>query len=159
MKKIVTNWGLYPKVETKYSLPSYYDEIIEIVKSKNSIIARGNGRCYGDGSLSNNIISTLNLNRIIFFNQDSSLIRVQSGILLSSLLEYIIPLGFFLPVTPGTKLITVGGAFASDIHGKNHHNDGVFSDHVSNILLLNETCELLSINDGNELFNKTAFQF
>jgi FAD/FMN-containing dehydrogenase/short-subunit dehydrogenase len=152
----ITNWGLYPNAKSKLYSPNSYKDIIDYVKSTDQLIARGNGRCYGDAALANNIISTLNLNSIINFDNNSGIIRVQSGILLSTLLEYIIPFGFFLPVTPGTKFITVGGAFASDIHGKNHHIDGVFSDHVSEILILNEICQVLNIKNGEEMFYKTA---
>lgn len=152
----ITNWGLYPNAKSKLYHPNTYKDIIDYVKSTDQLIARGNGRCYGDAALANNIITTLNLNSIINFDKNSGIIRVQSGILLSTLLEYIIPFGFFLPVTPGTKFITVGGAFASDIHGKNHHIDGVFSDHVSEILILNEICEVLNIKNGEEMFYKTA---
>jgi decaprenylphospho-beta-D-ribofuranose 2-oxidase len=156
MNRKISNWGLFPNKYTKIYTPSSYIEVIELIKNNRQVIARGNGRCYGDSSLSNNIISTLRLNSILNFNIDQGTIRVQSGILLSSILEYIVPFGFFLPVTPGTKFITVGGAFASDIHGKNHHIDGVFSDHVTEILLLNESLDLLKLNYGDDLFFKSA---
>ena len=64
-----------------------------------------------------------------------------------SILEVIVPKGYFLPVTPGTKFISIGGAFASDIHGKNHHIEGVFSDHVTEIKLINQDAEIVQLSD------------
>ena len=124
MRKEVANWGLYPTIKANVFEPHSYNEIIHCIKNNESIIARGNGKCYGDASLSKNIISTSNLNKIISFDEQNGIIQCQSGVLLSSILELIVPKGYFLPVTPGTKFISIGGAFASDIHGKNHHIDG-----------------------------------
>jgi FAD/FMN-containing dehydrogenase len=93
-------------------------------------IPRGNGRCYGDASLANKTISTLNYNRILSFDIANGIFECQSGLVLDRILEVIVPKGWFLPVTPGTKFITVGGAVGSDVHGKNHHVDGSFSNHI-----------------------------
>ncbi len=100
------------------------------VLSNDGLIARGNGRCYGDSSLGENILSTLKLNHFLSFDADQGFIECESGVLLSDILDVIVPIGFFLPVTPGTKYITVGGAIAADVHGKNHHCEGSFSNHV-----------------------------
>ena len=97
-----------------------------------------------------------NINKIIAFNEQEGLLHCQSGVLLSEILLLVVPKGFFLPVTPGTKYITVGGAFASDIHGKNHHVDGVFSDHVSFIKLINAAGEIVTVKPEDELFQQTA---
>jgi decaprenylphospho-beta-D-ribofuranose 2-oxidase len=156
MKKKITNWGSYPIVNTIEYNPKDYNDIRHIIQKNKYIIARGNGKCYGDASLAPNIISTLDLNKIISFDRDLGLIKCQSGVLLSSILEIIVPSGYFLPVSPGTKFITIGGAFASDIHGKNHHIDGVFSDHVEEITLINESGELLDLCPKDPLFIKTA---
>lgn len=135
-KKTISNWGNYPKVQAEVTAPVFVEEINSIVKSKGSIIARGNGRCYGDVSLSENILSTLKLNHITAFEKANGMITCQSGVLLSDILEFSVPRGYFLPVTPGTKFITVGGALASDVHGKNHHAEGCFSNHVSYFKLI-----------------------
>jgi decaprenylphospho-beta-D-ribofuranose 2-oxidase len=156
MKKKVTNWGLYPSVESEICSPSTYQEIIHLIGQNSSLIARGNGRCYGDASLASNIISTLDLNKIISFDQLTGIVVCQSGVLLSTLLEHIVPHGFFLPITPGTKYITIGGAFASDIHGKNHHVEGVFSDHVVSIKLISSDGVIIDVLSDNELFIQTA---
>jgi decaprenylphospho-beta-D-ribofuranose 2-oxidase len=156
VRKEVANWGLYPIISSNVFEPHSYDEIIHFIKNNESIIARGNGKCYGDASLSKNIIATTSLNKIISFDEQNGIIQCQSGVLLSSILELIVPKGYFLPITPGTKFITIGGAFASDIHGKNHHIEGVFSDHVTEIKLINQKAELVKLSQNETLFIQTA---
>ena len=156
MRKEVANWGLYPTISANVFEPHSYNEVINLIKNNESIIARGNGKCYGDASLSKNIISTTSLNKIISFDEQNGIIQCQSGVLLSSMVELIVPKGYFLPVSPGTKFITIGGAFASDIHGKNHHIEGVFSDHVTEIKLINQNAELVQLSQNDPLFIQTA---
>ena len=125
--------------------------------SNEELIARGNGRCYGDASLQNTIISTAKWNKFINFDRQNGLIEVEAGVKLDEILEVSIPSGFFISVTPGTKFITVGGAIASDIHGKNHHVDGCFSDHLIYFDLMIENGDILrcSRNEYPELFWST----
>jgi FAD/FMN-containing dehydrogenase len=130
MKKKIANWGNYPVVETEEKSFSFIEELAQIVADNRPLIARGNGRCYGDASLAGNTVSTLKYNKILSFDAASGVFACQSGITLDEVLEVIVPRGWFLPVTPGTKLITIGGAVASDVHGKNHHVDGSFSRHI-----------------------------
>lgn len=137
-KKKITNWALYPEKEVTWFEPSSVPEIQELVKNYDNLIARGNGRCYGDLSLAPVTVSMLRLNKFISFNYISGEITCEAGVLLSEVLEVVVPKGYFLPVTPGTKFITVGGAIASNIHGKNHHVDGTFADHVLWIELVDE---------------------
>ena len=145
MPSLIYNWGLFPINRCEVHNITNYDEIICLVKTNNFIIARGNGRCYGDASLSKNIVSTIPLNKILHLDESNGIICCQSGVLLDEILNQVVPKGFFLPVTPGTKLITVGGALASDIHGKNHHIDGVFSDHVISFKLINKSGEIIIV--------------
>ena len=94
---------------------------------KNKIIIRGNGRSYGDSAIQKNTtISSLRHNNIISFDEKLGLIKVQSGLILKDLLEFIIPKGWFVPVSPGTKYVTLGGMIASNVYGKNQHLDGCF---------------------------------
>lgn len=139
----VFNWGMFPKVDAVQFYADNYNEIAGIVKANDTIIARGNGRCYGDSSLQKNIFSTLSLNSIIHFDETNGIINCQSGVLLSEILEVIVPKGYFLPVTPGTKFITIGGAVASNIHGKNHHKDGAIANYIQSFELMIETTEIL----------------
>ena len=150
----VSNWGNFPEVEKEIKSEDSLLKIKEFVKNNNEIIARGNGRCYGDASLSEHIFSTKRLNKFISFDRLNGIIECESGVLLSEILEVIVPQGYFLFVTPGTKFISVGGAIASDVHGKNHHAEGCFSEYVLEFDLLNENGEVLkcSRQENSEKF-------
>jgi len=143
-KQKVSNWGNFPVVEKEMRSEDSLAKIQEYVRNHHEIIARGNGRCYGDAALAENIFSTKRLNKFISFDRLNGIIECESGVLLSDVLEVIIPQGYFLYVTPGTKYITVGGAIASDVHGKNHHAEGCFSEYVLEFSLLNENGEVLN---------------
>ncbi len=142
--KKVTNWGNFPVVEKEIKSDDSLEKIKQFVKNNNEIIARGNGRCYGDASLAEHIFSTKRLNKFISFDRLKGIIECESGVLLSEVLEVTVPQGYFLYVTPGTKFVTVGGAIASDVHGKNHHAEGCFSDWVLEFTLLNENSEVIT---------------
>lgn len=140
----VTNWGNFPVVEKEIKSEDSIEKIKDFVRNNNEVIARGNGRCYGDASLSEHIFSTKRLNKFISFDRLNGLIECESGVLLSEILEVIVPQGYFLYVTPGTKFISVGGAIASDVHGKNHHAEGCFSEYLETFSLLNENSEVIT---------------
>ena len=142
-KQTVTNWGNFPVVEKEMKSEDSAVKIQQYVRNHHDIIARGNGRCYGDAALSENIFSTKRLNKFISFDRLNGVIDCEAGVLLSDVLEVIVPQGYFLFVTPGTKFITVGGAIASDVHGKNHHAEGCFSEYVIEFSLMNEKGEIL----------------
>jgi len=156
--KKVTNWGNFPSIEAEVTQSSDIAEIQKLVRGQSSLIARGNGRCYGDSSLNGNIFSTLKLNKFLSFDREESTIECESGILLSEILDVIVPQRFFLPVTPGTKYITLGGAIAADVHGKNHHCEGGFADHVIDLRLLTASGESVqcSRTENAELFGRHA---
>lgn len=139
----VTNWGNFPVVEKEIKSEDSLSKIKKFVRENNEVIARGNGRCYGDASLSEHIFSTKRLNKFISFDRLNGIIECESGVLLSEILEVTVQQGYFLYVTPGTKFISVGGAIASDVHGKNHHAEGCFSEYVLEFSLLNENGEVL----------------
>lgn len=130
MKKEIANWGNYPVIQSDEKTFSFKEELKQYILNTKHFIPRGNGRCYGDASLADHTICTLKFNKILSFDIVNGIFECESGITLDQVLEVIVPKGWFLPVTPGTKFITVGGAVASDIHGKNHHVDGCFSHHV-----------------------------
>jgi decaprenylphospho-beta-D-ribofuranose 2-oxidase len=130
MKKKIANWSNYPVMETEEKTFVFEEQLSEAFQYSHNIIARGNGRCYGDASLAQHTISTLKYDKILSFDTEKGIFECQSGLTLDKILEVIVPKGWFLPVTPGTKFITIGGAIASDVHGKNHHVDGCFSRHV-----------------------------
>lgn len=140
----VTNWGNYPIVEKEMKSDDSFRKIKEFILDHNEVIARGNGRCYGDASLGEHIFSTKKLNKFISFDRLNGVIECESGVLLSDVLEISVPQGYFLYVTPGTKFVSVGGAIASDVHGKNHHAEGCFSEYVIEFKLMIENGEVIT---------------
>jgi decaprenylphospho-beta-D-ribofuranose 2-oxidase len=158
MKKTIANWGNYPVVETDEKTFSQTNQLSDILVNSEGVIARGNGRCYGDASLAKNTISTLKYDKILSFDTETGIFECQSGLTLDKILEVIVPKGWFLPVTPGTKFITVGGAVASDVHGKNHHVDGCFSAHIidMDVLLANGQTITCSSQLSSDLFWATC---
>ncbi|HSR88309.1 MAG TPA: FAD-binding oxidoreductase, partial [Pontiella sp.] len=129
MRKIA-DWGNYPVIEADVSGFDNTEQLRKTLEVPGEVIAFGNGRSYGDSSLQNRILLTRRFSKFISFDETSGALCCQAGVLLSEILEVFVPRGWFLPVTPGTKLITVGGAIAADVHGKNHHVDGSFGRHI-----------------------------
>jgi len=158
MKKKIANWGNYPVMESNEVEFRSINELKQIVSTSKSAIARGNGRCYGDASLGDVTISTLKFDKILFFDKANGVFECQSGVTLDQILEVIVPEGWFLPVTPGTKFVTIGGVVASDVHGKNHHVDGAFSKHVIELSLMLSNSEIItcSKNKNADLFEATC---
>lgn len=158
MKKVIANWGNYPAMESDEQLFSYDEQLQEIIRTSPHFIPRGNGRCYGDASLAGETVNTLKYDKILSFDTANGIFECQSGLTLDQILEVIVPKGWFLPVTPGTKFITVGGAIGSDVHGKNHHVDGTFGQHVvdMDIILADGTQVTCSTTDHADLFEATC---
>ena len=150
------SWGNIHTLSSKKTSPNYIGDT-KFSTQKNTIL--GNGRSYGDQSVTQNgtQILTKKLNRFISFDSKSGIIKAEGGVLLSQIIDQIVPLGWFLPVTPGTKFITLAGAVANDVHGKNHHKVGSFGNFVNSIgLLRSDNGELiLSRSQNIELFNLT----
>ena len=157
---LVSGWGRYPIIESEILTPFTSDHALQQLNSRafDKIIPRGMGRSYGDSSLAAHMLSSSYLNHILEFNDDTGLVRVQSGVSLDDLLNVFLPRGWFLNVTPGTRFISVGGAIASDVHGKNHHIDGCFSNFVKSISLLIADGSIItcSPNENSELFYATC---
>ena len=129
MRKI-SDWGNYPVIEADVSGFDTVDQLRKKLDQPGEVIAFGNGRSYGDASLQNRILLTRRFNKFLSFDDSTGELRCQAGVLLSEILDAFVHQGWFLPVTPGTKLITVGGAIAADVHGKNHHVVGSFGQHI-----------------------------
>jgi len=154
----LNSWGMYPQVENNVLRFSDEKVLENIVKKSDNLIAYGNGRSYGDSALAKNIIEVKPHNYFLGFDEQKGLLTVQAGVLLSEILESFVPRGWFLKVTPGTKLITIGGAIASDVHGKNHHVEGCFSECVESfkIMLADGVVVNSSREENPELFLATC---
>jgi FAD/FMN-containing dehydrogenase len=130
----LAGWGRYPVVE---GLEWKSEQLAAI--SKNATLSRGLGRSYGDSSLPAGadcpVVTTTLADRLLSFDPVSGRLRAEAGATLFQLNRVFLRQGWFVPVSPGTQFVTLGGMIASDVHGKNHHVDGCFGEHVSSIQL------------------------
>jgi FAD/FMN-containing dehydrogenase len=129
------SWGRYPKTAHHRVLrPAWNDQVPAILVSApaGSLLPYGLGRSYGDSCLNagRDLVDCRRLNRILSFDETSGVLRCESGVSLADIIDVFLPQGWFLPVTPGTRFVTVGGAIANDVHGKNHHCAGTFGSHI-----------------------------
>jgi len=149
-------WGRFPTARTRVTRPEQMAALAELVTAQPELIARGLGRSYGDAAVapSGVTLMTERLNRFLDFNAATGVVRCEAGVTIEDLLRHLLPRGFFPPVTPGTKFVTLGGALACDVHGKSHHKDGSFSRHVSQFTLLTAAGSLVpcSREQNPELF-------
>ena len=126
------SWGRFPKLFAEVR-PLFWKEDFPVSPDAGTkILAVGMGRSYGDVCLLQHgtLLTTPNLDRLISFDAETGLLRCEAGVTLAEILDFAVPRGWFLPVSPGTKYVTVGGAIANDIHGKNHHVAGTFGLHT-----------------------------
>jgi FAD/FMN-containing dehydrogenase len=158
--KVPRSWGRYPLVDPREVVPIYWlDEIPDLAKFQQPVLPFAYGRSYGDSCLNEDGITldVSHLKRFIAFDEEKGLLRCEAGVSLAEALEVIVPRGWFLPVTPGTKYISVGGAIANDVHGKNHHRAGTFGCHVTQFELLRSdgTHMLCSPDQNREMYRAT----
>lgn len=132
------SWGRYPKAHHKTLPFSSRFDALPILNKDEHVLAFGAGRSYGDACLNDGhfLIPMTPNDKFMAFNAELGLLRCEAGVTLEEILRLIVPQGWFLPVTPGTQFVTVGGAIANDIHGKNHHCDGNFGHHLQQFELL-----------------------
>jgi FAD/FMN-containing dehydrogenase len=155
------SWGRYPQAAQKV-FPFHWraQELPSELYSSESFLPYGNGRSYGDSCLNDGgaLLDCRKLNRFIHFCEETGLLKCEAGVLLSEVLQLAVPRGWFPPVTPGTRFVTLGGALANDIHGKNHHSAGTFSRHVRRFELLRSDGSriLCSPEENVEWFQATA---
>lgn len=136
MSRVGQSWGLYPQAHQTIIDISHRLQRIPLMGG--TMLPYGNGRSYGDSCLNDGgvLLRTRCMDRYLRFDPLSGQLECESGVLLADILDLVVPQGWFLPVTPGTRFITVGGAIANDVHGKNHHVTGTFGRHVLNFELL-----------------------
>jgi FAD/FMN-containing dehydrogenase len=154
------SWGRYPKPRHRaLKTVRWQEEMPDLSTLKQSILPVGYGRSYGDSCLNDNgiLIDTTELHNFIAFDEQNGLLRCEAGVMLSEILEVMMPRGWFLPVTPGTRFVSVAGAIANDVHGKNHHKAGTFGCHVTQLELLRSNGERLicSPTENANLFRAT----
>ena len=161
IKKIsLSGWGNNISIFSNVYNPENNDEIINIIlKNKiSNFITRGLGRSYGDSSLADNVISLENYKKVFTFDKSEGILECSSNYSLGELMKIILEKGWFFNVTPGSKFVTIGGAIASDVHGKNHHLDGSFSNYVISLKIITAEGKLYncSKNENSQLFQATC---
>jgi FAD/FMN-containing dehydrogenase len=136
MTRVGESWGRYPCAQQQEIRTLRHRD--EALPDRPSMLAYGNGRSYGDSCLNDGgtLLHTRPLDRLMAFDAATGLLRCEAGMLLAEILDFAVPRGWFLPVTPGTRFVTMGGATANDVHGKNHHVAGTFGRHVRAFELL-----------------------
>ncbi len=154
------SWGRYPTVEPGEIRPLYWlSDVPHLGDFEQPVLPYAYGRSYGDSCLIEGgvALDVSHLDRFISFDEEEGLLRCEAGVSLAEILEVMVPRGWFLPVTPGTKFVSVAGAIANDVHGKNHHRGGTFGCHVTRFELLRSNGDRLicSPTENSELFRAT----
>ncbi len=127
----LSGWGRYPVHHARMETPRDEAALRALVTEKTQMIARGNGRAYGDSAINPSAtIDMRGMNRMLAFDTESGQLTVEAGVILGDIIAAFLPRGWFPMVTPGTKFVSVGGAIAADVHGKNHHKEGSFRNSV-----------------------------
>ncbi|MEO3974084.1 FAD-binding oxidoreductase [Streptomyces sp. CAU 1734] len=156
----VSGWGRTAPTTAYLLRPRTPAEAAEAVRDWGARggIARGLGRAYGDAAQSagGTVLDMTGLRRIHSIDTGTGTVVCDAGVSLHRLMEVLLPLGWFVPVTPGTRQVTVGGAVGADVHGKNHHVSGSFSRHVRELELLTADGSVHRVAPGDELFDATA---
>ncbi|MCP1624156.1 FAD-binding oxidoreductase [Pseudomonas nitroreducens] len=164
MARSLASWGRYPYTPQDLHACAWQSELPallhQLAENPQGTLPYGNGRSYGDSclALSGELLQTRQLDRLITADWKTGIVRAEAGVTLAEILAVAIPRGWFLPVTPGTKFVTLGGAVANDVHGKNHHIRGTFGRHVQCFGLLRSDQQqplLCSTQENTELYRAT----
>lgn len=152
------SWGRTPRVRQKTVTLRWLKDDVAFEKFS-SVLPYGQGRSYGDSCLNDGgaLLLTSSLDRLMAFDAENGVLKCEAGATFDEILKVIVPRGWFLPVSPGTRFVSAGGAVANDIHGKNHHRAGTFGAHVRRFELLRSTGERLicSPEENVDLFKAT----
>jgi decaprenylphospho-beta-D-ribofuranose 2-oxidase len=159
-RRQLAGWGrTNPSVATVHTAGSDA-ELVRLVTDAGSrgVLARGLGRSYGDAAQNGGgvVVDMTARDRVLSVDSQTALVEVEAGASLDQLMRHLLPLGLFVPVSPGTRQVTVGGAIAADIHGKNHHVDGSFGRHVVALDLLCADGTIRELTPGSDLFWATV---
>jgi FAD/FMN-containing dehydrogenase len=158
--QIFSGWGNVIRAEHEVLTAVSRQAAFPTLRPGQTLLPYGNGRSYGDTCLNSGatLLQMRALDRFIDFDTQTGVLVCEAGVLLSDILRLIVPRGWFVPVTPGTQFVTVGGAIANDVHGKNHHLAGTFARHVRRFELLRSDDRRLicSLEQNPEWFAATA---
>lgn len=158
---LLTGWGRTAPTAATVVTARDADDVDDLLADpgRRGVVARGLGRSYGDAAQNagGTVVDATALDRVHDLDLERGIARVDAGVSLDALMRLLLPFGWFVPVTPGTRFVTVGGAIAADIHGKGHHVDGSFANHVESITLHAPKGTFVVTPDGDpELFWATA---
>ena len=154
----LSGWGRYPVLDCRVEHLRRSEELPGLLNRGTTLVARGKGRAYGDAALNPDLtLSMLAMDRMQAFDPETGLLTCEAGVLLADILETFVSRGWFPPVVPGTKFVTVGGMIAADVHGKNHHCEGTFGAHVESLTLVTADGEfrVCSRSENTDLFRAT----
>ena len=152
----ISGWGHYPVIQGRVDPVLGAGNVERLIKNGFSGIPRGLGRSYGDSAIAPEVLGALPLDHILEFDSVNGVITCGSGVSLSRILQVVVPKGWFLAVSPGTKYVTVGGAIASDVHGKSHVKAGSFSDHLVEFTMVDAQGQVRRVLPGSEEFKATC---
>jgi len=161
LKRFEASWGRVGGPDQDVVHIDWMSDVTPSVQENKdrTMLAHGMGRSYGDVCLNDQgvLLSIKNLNKFISFDRTTGIVTCEAGVSVADLLRVCVPAGWFPPVSAGTKYITLGGAIANDIHGKNHHVAGTFGRYVLQVELMRSNGELIvcSPSQNTELFNAT----
>jgi FAD/FMN-containing dehydrogenase len=163
MNEALYSWGNYPAIAQQAHPVHWAAELtptwLTVCQQAQHTLAFGNGRSYGDSCLavSNQVVHTRSLKRFIAVDWQTGTLCAEAGVTLQEILAVTVPHGWFLPVTPGTQYVTLGGAVANDVHGKNHHVRGTFGNHVNRFKLQRSDGSALicSLTENTDFFQAT----
>jgi FAD/FMN-containing dehydrogenase len=154
----LAGWGRYPRIDCRVVAPATSGAVASALAGAGPSIARGMGRSYGDSALNRNaVIDMRALSRFLAFDPATGLLEAEAGVVLGDIITTFLPRGWFPPVTPGTRFVTLGGMIASDVHGKNHHGAGSIGNFIAWLDLLTPEGEIrrCSPSQNAELFALT----
>jgi decaprenylphospho-beta-D-ribofuranose 2-oxidase len=159
-RHLLAGWGrTSPSVATVHTAGDDADLVGLVTKAgRRGVLGRGLGRSYGDAAQNGGgvVVDMTSRHRILSVDPETALVEVEAGASLDDLMRLLLPRGLFVPVSPGTRQVTVGGAVAADIHGKNHHVDGSFGNHVVSMDLLCADGSIRTLTPESELFWATV---
>ena len=161
VRSTVSGWAQYPRAETSLYRPERRPALEALVRHPDGhLIARGLGASYGDASFSSTggTVLMTRFDRLLAFDSDTGILSCEAGVTIDDLLRVLVPRGFFPPVSPGTRQVTLGGCIACDVHGKNHHRSGSLSAHLLDFHLLTASGALIrcSRTERQDLFWATV---